>query len=253
MRKGARRRLLRMQRRSARRALLMLCTLLAPVAAPAQAADRAIVAARYVDPTTRYAHGVLGDAVEHGALELQLEGTAARTIIRLPQERVFEDTEPRVVDVDGDGRAEVVVVESHQDQGARLAIYNAAGLLTATPYIGTRNRWLAPVAVADMDGDGAVELAYIDRPHLAKTLRIWRFENGALTEVSSLKGLTNHRIGERDIAGGLRECGAGFEMVVASADWQNLMAVTFDGKLLSARQIGPHKNRTSFAKALACE
>ncbi len=253
MPKVARRLLLRMHPRSARRALLVLCTLLAPVAAPALTADGAISAARYIEPTTRYAHGVLGDAIEHGALELKLEGTAARTIIRLPQERVFEDTVPRIVDVDGDGRAEVVVVESHQNQGARLAIYNAAGLVAATPYIGTRNRWLAPVAIADMDDDGAVELAYIDRPHLAKTLRVWRFEDGALTEVASLKGLTNHRIGERDIAGGLRDCGAGFEMIVASSDWRNLMSVTFDGRSLSAREIGPHNNRASFAKALACE
>lgn len=253
MPKGARRLLLRMQSRRARRALMALCTLLAPVAAPVQAADGAIAVARYVEPTTRYAHGVLGDAVEHGALELELVGTAAGTIIRLPHERVFEDTEPRVVDVDGDGRAEVVVVESEQNQGARLAIYNAAGLVAATPYIGTRNRWLAPVAVADMDGDGAVELAYIDRPHLAKTLRIWRFNDGALNEVASLKGLTNHRIGERDIAGGLRDCEAGLEIIVASGDWQHLMAVTFDGQSLSAREIGPHKDRASFAKALACE
>lgn len=235
----------------ARRALLLLCALLAPVAG--FAADGGIISARYVEPTTRYAHGVLGDAIEHGAIELELEGGAARRIIRLPAERVFEDTEPRVVDANGDGRAEVIVVESHQNQGARLAIYNATGLVAATPYIGTRNRWLAPIAVADMDGDGAVELAYIDRPHLAKTLRIWRFEEGALTEVAALKGLTNHRIGERDIGGGLRDCGAGPEMIVASADWRHLMAVTFDGTSLTAREIGAHKNRASFAAALACK
>lgn len=235
----------------ARRALLLLCALLAPVAG--FAADGGIISARYVEPTTRYAHGVLGDAIEHGAIELELEGGAARRIIRLPAERVFEDTKPRVVDANGDGRAEVIVVESHQNQGARLAIYNATGLVAATPYIGTRNRWLAPIAVADMDGDGAVELAYIDRPHLAKTLRIWRFEEGALTEVAALKGLTNHRIGERDIGGGLRDCGAGPEMIVASADWRHLMAVTFDGTSLTAREIGAHKNRASFAAALACK
>jgi hypothetical protein len=107
---------------------------------------------------------VLGDDIEHGALELTLAGTSTRTVIRLPQERVFEDTEPRVVDLDGDGAPEVVVVEAHRDVGARLAIYTATGLLAATPYIGTRNRWLAPIAVADLDGDGVTELAYIYAP-----------------------------------------------------------------------------------------
>ncbi len=247
----ARRLVLHLRVCSARRALLLLCSLLVPVAG--FAADGGIISARYVEPTTRYAHGVLGDAIEHGALELELEGGAARRTIRLPKERVFEDTEPRVVDANGDGRAEVIVVESNQNQGVRLAIYNATGLVAATPYIGQRNRWLAPIAIADMDGDGAVELAYIDRPHLAKTLRIWRFEEGALTEMAALKGLANHRIGERDIGGGLRDCGAGPEMIVASADWRHLMAVTFDGTSLTAREIGAHKNRTSFAKALACK
>jgi hypothetical protein len=223
-------------------------TVLAPVATA-----QTILDARYIEPTTRYAHAVLGDDIEHGALELEIEGTAQRTIIRLPKDRVFEDTEPRVVDVDGDGAPEVVVVEAHQNQGARLAVYDAAGLVVATPYIGRRNRWLAPIGIADMDGDGAVELAYIDRPHLAKMLRIWRFKDGALTQIASLEGLTNHRIGERDIAGGLRNCGKGPEMVVARADWQRLMAITFDGTSLRGRDIGPHGGRADFAAALACE
>ena len=36
-----------------------------------------IVGARFTEPTTRYAHGVLGDAVEWGALRLDLAGAAA--------------------------------------------------------------------------------------------------------------------------------------------------------------------------------
>ena len=77
-------------------------------------------------------------------------------------------------------------------------------LVAATPNIGQRNRWLAPVAAADLDGDGATEIAYVDRPHLARRLRIWRFEGGSLTEIAALPGLTNHRIGEAFITGGLR-------------------------------------------------
>jgi len=234
-------------------AISLFCLALLPAAGKAQAPQAPLISATYAEPTTRYPHGVLGDAIEHGALLLAYEGIANRTVIRLPEDRVFEDTEPRMVDVDGDGQREVVVVESHQSQGARLAIYNGSGLVAATPYIGQRNRWLAPVAVADLDDDGFVELAYIDRPHLAKTLRVWRFAEGQLTPITALEGVTNHRIGERDIAGGLRLCGALPEMVVASADWQRLKAVTFNGKALTARDIGPHQDRDSFAKALACK
>lgn len=179
---GARRLLNGMWRRATRRALPVLCAGLSALA-PAALAET-ITSARYTEPTLRYAHGILGDAEEWGALEIRTSDAVARNItysIRLPLTSVFEDTEPRLADVDGDGKPEVIVVETSVTQGASLAIYNQRGKITATPYIGTRNRWLAPVAIADLDGDGLTELAYIDRPHLAKTLRVWRFAQGTLT------------------------------------------------------------------------
>ncbi len=252
----ARRPALRAVGAHARRALLAACLFLTPVAGGTQNAQawqgQQLSKAQYLEPTTRYPHAVLGDDIEYGALSLRYEGGAEFTI-RLPKDRVFEDTAPRIVDVDGDGQSEAVVVESHQSQGARLALYNAGGLIAATPYIGQRFRWLAPVAIADLDGDGTVELAYIDRPHLAKTLRVWRFEAGKLSQIASMPDLTNHRIGERDIAGGLRTCPSNPEMIVASGNWRDLMAVTFDGKTLAKRSIGPHRDRNSFAAALACK
>jgi hypothetical protein len=240
----------------ARRAQSTACAAILPVfifsqQATAQSGQH-LLSAAYAEPTSRYAHGILGDEIEYGALILTYKDLSARTVIRLPQERVFEDTAPRIADVDGDELFEAVTVESHRDQGARLAIYNAAGLVAATPYIGRPNRWLAPVAVADLDGDGAVELAYIDRPHPAKILRVWRFASGTLTEVTSLQSLTNHRTGERDSAGGLRNCGQGLEMIVANADWSRLVAVTLKGSTLQTRDIGPHTNRADFARALVC-
>ncbi|MCX7564909.1 VCBS repeat-containing protein [Sulfitobacter sp. F26169L] len=261
---GARRLRLRKGQRPIRRALLTLCAGLA-LLAPAAAQAETITAARYAEPTSRYAHGIFGDAEEWGALEIDVEGspeTALKTgpvvrrtirLFRLPITSVFEDIAPRLADVDGDGHPEVIVVETDVNRGASLAIYSASGKMAATPYIGQRNRWLAPVTVADLDGDGLVEIAYIDRPHLAKTLRIWRFESGTLSPVANAKGLTNHRIGDRDIAGGLRTCGATPEMIVANADWTRLIAVTFDGTTLHKRDIGPHKGRSSFRDALSCK
>ena len=41
--------------------------------------------------------------------------------------------------------AEVIVVESDMSRGARLAIYDTVGLVSSTDFIGTPNRWLAPV------------------------------------------------------------------------------------------------------------
>lgn len=210
-----------------------------------------IVSATYIAPTDRYAHGILGDAIEWGALQITTD--AGTRIFTLPQERVFEDVAPRLVDLDNDGRPEVVVVETLASEGAQLAVYGATGKIAATPHIGRTNRWLAPVGAADLDGDGLIEIAYIDRPHLAKTLRVWRFEDGTLTAVADLAGLTNHRIAEADIGGGIRDCGDGPEMITANADWTQVMATTLSDGVLATREIGQHVDRRSFAAALACD
>jgi len=215
---------IRLWRCWARGALLALSVWLTGLVPLATA--ETIKGARFTEPTTRYAHGVLGDSVEYGGLHLTVNGQDVT--IRLSADRVFEDITPRLIDVDRDGKPEVVVVETHAEKGAQLAIYNALGeKVAATPHIGTRFRWLAPIGAADLDGDGHIEIAYIDRPHLAKTLRIWRFEDGALTEIASMPGLTNHRIGEDYITGGIRDCGAGPELIVVSADWQEVIAVQY--------------------------
>lgn len=210
-----------------------------------------IISADYAAPTDRYAHGILGDAIEWGELQITTDAGERRFV--LPQERVFEDVAPRLADVDGDGAPEVIVVETLATAGAQLAIYDATGKIAATPHIGRTNRWLAPIGIADLDADGKIEVAYIDRPHLAKTLRVWRFEDGALETVADLPGLTNHRIGEPDIGGGIRDCGEGPEMITASADWTKVMATTLTDGQLRSRAIGTHIDRTSFATALACE
>lgn len=218
-----------------------------------------IVKAEYSEPTTRYDHGILGDAIEWGALVLSVDQCFGcenkiirKFVIRLPKNRVFEDVAPRIAQLDGDSSPEVIVVESDLKKGARLAIYDESGLIAATPFIGRSHRWLAPIGAADLDGDGHIEIAYVDRPHLAKLIRVWRFKDGKLKLAGELPGFTNHRIGEDTIAGGIRDCGNGPEMIVADDRWQSINAVSFSGTAFSVRRIGAHKNRKSFAAALNC-
>jgi len=263
MPKGARRLALRLLGRSARRAVLALCLLPVSLAqGQAQGTSLAfsdVLRAEYGAPTARYGHDVLGPNAEWGSLVLSIDrcpGCARldrnEVTITLPDTRVFEDLAPRVVDLDGDGLHEVVVIESDASKGARLAIYDAHGFVTATPFIGTSYRWLAPLGAADLDGDGAMELAYIDRPHLAKTLRVWRYQDRSLSEVASLPGLTNHKIGQAFISGGIRECGSGFEIITADARWSHVMATTLTGGRLSTRKIGPFRTPDTLRKALNC-
>ena len=132
-----------------------------------------------------------------------------------------------------------------------MAIYDENGLLAANPYIGRANRWLAPIGAADLDGDGHIEIAYIDRPHLAKTLRVWRFVDGALADVTSLAGLTNHRIGEDFISSGIRDCGAGPEMITADARWQNLQVTRLADERLTTEPL-TRFSQAALREALDC-
>ncbi len=192
-----------------------------------------ILSADLTEPTDRYDHAVLGDALEWGALRIVTDqGTR---VSRLPRTRVFEDVETRLADVTGDGQPEVIVVETSLTRGASLAVYGPKGKIAATPYIGQPNRWLAPAGIADFDGDGRVEIAYVDRPHLLGDLVFVRLEGDRLVETQRLPGLTNHRIGDSFISGGLRDCGAGAELILASMDWTRVMRVV-DGQV---EDIGP--------------
>ncbi|MDO9637910.1 MAG: VCBS repeat-containing protein [Pseudotabrizicola sp.] len=210
--------------------------LLVGLTGPAMAQE--IVAARLIAPTDRYAHAVLGDALEWGGLELTLSD-ARRLRFTLPDSHVFEDITARVGDFDGDGRAEVLVVETSLTHGAALAIYDTDGRRAATPYIGQPNRWLAPAGWGDFDGDGRIEIAYVDRPHLARELVFVRLTGDRLTELARAPGFTNHRIGDSAIAGGTRRCNARDTVVVASADWSRMMEVRLGSDAVIATDIGP--------------
>lgn len=220
-----------------RRALAISLALLAPaVDARTPLPVQAVVAAELIQPTDRYDHAVLGDALEWGGLRLTVDTcpTCAdrrlqTLIVTLPPSRVFEDVEARIVDVTGDGLAEVVVVETDLHRGASLAVYDAFGRRTSTRFIGQTHRWLAPAGVADFDGDGRIEIAYVDRPHLLAELVFVRLEGDRLVEVDRLPGVSNHRIGDDVISGGVRDCGAGPELVLASKDWTRIVRVRWDG------------------------
>ncbi|MDU8927511.1 VCBS repeat-containing protein [Alisedimentitalea sp. MJ-SS2] len=212
----------------------------------------------YSNLTGAYAHGVLGDALEPTRLHVWTERTSAHcgNSIEAGAGHVFEDIAPRIVNLDRNGHPEIIAIRSHMDKGAQLAIYrdNRQGLklIAATPYIGQANRWLAPVGAADLDGDGRVEIAYVDRPHLAKRLRIWRFKAGKLRHVRDVEGLTNHKIGWDFIVGGIRDCGQGPEIITADASWRRIVATTFADGRARSRDLRAYDGPKSFDPVMGC-
>ena len=136
----------------------------------------------YQSPTTRYAHAVLGDNVEAG--ELKVEDARGRSAsLRLPENEVFEDTTPRIADLDNDGLNEVVTIRSSVSKGASVTIYGMAnGVLmqkATTGFIGTANRWLNIAAIAPMAGSGGQEIAFVRTPHIGGDLFIAAYAKGS--------------------------------------------------------------------------
>ena len=137
----------------------------------------------YAEPTDEYDHAVLGDAIEYKALLILVHTSTGilPATLSLPEGKVYEDIAPRCADLDGDGHDEIITVVSDARLGAALTVYSKrSGPVDATPPIGTRYRWLAPAGIADFDGDGQNDVAYVETPHLGGLVwylpRVSRFE-----------------------------------------------------------------------------
>ena len=85
------------------------------------AGSRDIARAWFAEPTNRYDHGILGDKIEAGSLVIEARDGKVSTV-RLKDDAVFEDLEPRLADLDGDGHDEIVVVKSYLKRGSSLAM-----------------------------------------------------------------------------------------------------------------------------------
>ena len=163
-------------------------------------------------PTRRYDHGILGDAIEAGGLAAR-DPRGRRVELVLPEGEVFEDRMARLVDLDGDGRDEMVVVHTYLDRGAALAIYARRGAgagerilrLAESAPIGSPHRWLNPAVAADFDGDGRMEIAWVETPHIGGILRLARLEGKgearALRPLGELPGFSNHEAGSPVLQG----------------------------------------------------
>jgi hypothetical protein len=158
----------------------------------------AIAEAWFILPTGRYDHFVHDNSAEAGGLRARLADGRIVSMV-LPSTEVFEDSIVRLADLDSDGTEEIIAVMSSGSQGAALAVIgvdgDSLGTIAATPFIGQPHRWLNPAQIADFDGDGRLEIALVQMPHLVKRLELWRLEGGRLRRVAQVDDVSNHAIG----------------------------------------------------------
>lgn len=156
----------------------------------------------YSLPTTRYAHGILGDGIEGGMLKVKTARGATLRIL-LPPTQVFEDRAPRLVDLDGDGKNEVVTIRSSTSKGAAITVYGLVGEAliqkASTNFIGRANRWLNIAGIEAYIGAKGKEIVYVVTPHIGGTLKFIKYINGKLIPIAAAKGFSNHVIGSREM------------------------------------------------------
>lgn len=173
----------------------------------AVAGQRDVAWAWLASPTRRYPHGALGSGVHAGSVQalVRVAGGPWHTVTHtLPLNRVFEDRVPRLHDLDGDGRDELLLIEADAQQGAALVVLGvragANGMpelveVARGPNAGSSFRWLNPVGVADFDGDGHLDVASVTTPHIGGVLTLHHFRPPQLVPYASHLDVSNHRMG----------------------------------------------------------
>lgn len=198
-----------------------------------------VAAAWYTHPTDRYAHGILGDAIEAGGLRVKTRGGEILSMA-LPGREVFEDRYPRLADLDGDGTTEIIAIRSSLSAGAAVTVYGVRNgtlrQLATTPFIGTANRWLNIAGIAPFRGGKTNEIAYVQTPHIGGTLFFYAFENDRLVKIAEKYGFSNHWIGSREmrLSAVADADGDGRpDLAVPSANRQTLRIIGLTGNLVT--------------------
>jgi hypothetical protein len=157
------------------------------------------------DPTDRYRHGILGDAIEAAALtvvNVRAYGLTVKGKFTLPPRSVFEDLVPILADIDRDGRPEAIIVRSYVERGSGLIVLGwregkLISVAESAPF-GRPNHWTNPLGAADLGGDGIPAIITVHTPHIGGVLHALRPSGGELYSAARIAGFSSHAIGSRN-------------------------------------------------------
>lgn len=199
------------------------------------------------DPTRDHDHGVLGDAIEAGSVTIAERQRVQpgpdpkpvpvqTTRVTAGPDAVFEDLEPRLVELERGAPPHILVVKSYRDRGSALAVIGkrdgAWAILAETPPLGAPQRWLNPAAIADFDGGGKVQIALVKTPHLEGVLQVWAWDGAKLALKHEAPGYSNHARGATalDLAAAVDLDADGVpELVIPTLDRKSLAILSLKG------------------------
>lgn len=171
------------------------------------AGQRDIAWAWLASPTARYPHSSMGSPVHAGSVHaLSRDGKPFH--LSLPKQRVFEDLQPRLIDLDGDGRDEIVLIEADLERGAALVAYglppteqagNTLQERARSSWLGLPFRWLNPVGFADFDGDGRLDIASVTTPHIGGVLTLYHYKPPRIEVFAKVADVSNHQMGDPNL------------------------------------------------------
>lgn len=197
--------------------------------------EKDITQAWFVLPVTHYPHHVRGQPFDPSGVRVRLRNGQFATYI-LDNSHVFEDRTPRLADLDGDGKDELILVLSSIQKGSSLAAYSVENgeivLKARTGFIGRAFRWLNPAGIADYNGDGALDVALVQKPHLSKQLEFWTLRNGNFFRLASVDNISNHQNGfeATHLSASTDFDGDGqIDLAILSGDYRTLRLIKFVG------------------------
>lgn len=179
---------------------LRVAFLLAFIAGGAKA--ETITSSQFAAPVERYGHFAAGRPHEYARITAMTD--SGRSLeLQLADDEVFEDVMPRLVRLANGEPTEILAIVSRRIDGSRLVMIKIKGdrleVSAESAATGIPMRWLNPVGVADLDGDGLSEIALVTTPHIGGTLRIYRRDGKKLVEIAALAGFSNHVYGSPEL------------------------------------------------------
>ncbi len=193
-------------------------------------------------PTDRYPHMALGSRTHAASVHVLTAGSGGsqqEIVYRLPLHRVFEDLTLRLVDIDWDGRDEIIVVEADALRGASVVVLGLSESpqgkslkeLARSPPAGSTFRWLNPVGVADFDGDGKQDVAAVITPHIGGVLTLYHYRPPQLVPYASAMDTSNHLMGspEQQLSVIIQQTGQRPTILVPDMSLKALHALRWEG------------------------